>query len=347
MGSKAIVIQSDSNKADCFNDLSHVVKLAFFIYNKFSMKNIILIKFCNNIQLAHLYEHLFIKSINDLFYSNGLLKFLDYSLSGTTYNNGIIAVDCILYINDTKNLIAQIKLLQIDLGINNNLVDIALNQIIAEESFKIHVTNKDKLLNSLIELDKTPWENIEKLEIFNMKTARVKPDPIYLTKVPQKITRKLRISLILDDIHNNDILPLYSFLSQIIMFTLINKLTWHEGMYSSTEMSMNKNLRFDCYLDAHRMISKSINIDEVLQMSKSVLNDLNKTSINNRVIKSLTDLSFIDAICMQPDYERILLDTKILIGLRGWQQIATLSNMQKIYENISIEIKFGKLIKRI
>ena len=95
------------------------------------MKRLALVKTSPEIQLGHLYEHIFCAHIHTLMRQHHLFPRLDYSVDGTTYYGGIVHVDVELYTNAAIALTDQI--IPLDITLNETTIFTATKQLLAEK----------------------------------------------------------------------------------------------------------------------------------------------------------------------------------------------------------------------
>src|SRR5690554_3606901 len=138
------------------------------------MKSITLIKRHPSVQLAHLYEHLFVMRAKDLFFKKGLYKGLDYWITGTTFEQGgLVKVSYDLYSDAAIALEEDIQKNLLDLE-DTTQISRALSQIVAEEPLVLQITNKQRLLKELGKLDNKPWLIDDEVDAIDTKNIRLR-----------------------------------------------------------------------------------------------------------------------------------------------------------------------------
>ena len=314
------------------------------------MKSTILIKHSSTIQLGHLYEHLFVHELNRYLYDKGLFKLIDYSLFGTTYENGVIAIDFKAYTSQAAELLESISKIKISSSINEECILNSLYQISAEEPTLLYIPNSNELTKLLIDLDNTQWQDLDSISILNYRGARKKNTSIYLTDEaspkPQMIKFLVSISKDIIDM-NPELIPLSVMLSRIFIYTVGNNLANDFGLYTGQIYSRKRGTETTLELLAAkspRRISFSAE-DLALNIDTSIKYMLNTPAITSRLVPELKSISYRNDIGNSPDYDGYLQDSNILLGAKGWAEIATTQNIELLIDNMSYAIKLGRETK--
>lgn len=310
------------------------------------MKSILLIKQHPTIQLGHLYEHLFMRRVNEYFYENRLFKYLDYYAQGTTYEQGgIITVDCELYSKDAKELGHHIKDLRMNFDEDNRNISTALYQIAAEESERLYISSKKEVLAELKRLDSESWKNIDEFTLLDTRGFRRKNKPIYLTTQRRPKSSILRISLKLDKkflVDNRMLSPLFMIIGRIILFTIGNRIAAEHGAYAGSEICVKENsstMFYDLFIT--KEVSAMLSNEEIKSTSeKTVKYLLNKTT-REHIVTQLASINYGKDPFVAPNVDRLFKESNLLIGSIGWREIATLKNVNDILNHILIEVKMG------
>ncbi len=329
-------------------DLSHVVKPTHFSYNGAIMKNIVLIKQHPCVQLGHLYEHLFLRAVNEFFYRQGLYKALDYAAHGTTFEEGgVITVDIELYSDEAVAQTSAIEQLHIDFGDENKNVLLALYQIGAEEEWTVGITDGQKVLDELILLDQQRWQSIDELTVIDTRTIRRKNPPIYLTVDRQPKPRKLHVSLKHDKELNALQAALFNSVSRVLLLTVTNKIVEQYGFYAGELRGTPSPLSVTSELLVFPILWKDIDIDEVLISAEKVLNQMITPTTIERIAHDVGVVDYLDHSRLAPDFERILNQTRVIVGAAGWNSIATPDEIGAILAGAELVIKKGRQTKEV
>ncbi len=310
------------------------------------MKSIILTKSHPTIQLAHLYEHLFVGRINQFFYDKGLFKYLDYTVAGTTWDNGgIIIINCDLYSKAAINLIDDIVQLRIQHEDGHKNVSRALTQIVAEEAYTIYVSDSQIVLDELEMLNQQPWQNLDSFSTLDTKTIRQKSKPIYLTTQLQSKPRELKLSLVLDEPFAKDnrrLLPLFNVLSHILLYTLSDRVSATTGTYVKKIGEPTKPTRLTSRLLVSRQEIALLDLQDISIVAHKTIEHAVNDQTLQRIVEEFSSVSYNLRPNEAPNTENMLRDCGILIGSKGWKDIATHENLSKLLSNMSMSIRFGK-----
>lgn len=311
------------------------------------MKTIILIKQHPTVQLGHLYEHLYLRRVNDFFYEQGLFKLLDYAVHGITYEQGgVIAVECELYSDEAARLGHKIESLRIDLGSNNRNISTALHQITAEESEKLYISNPEKVIAELKRLDRDQWQRIDDFTTLDTQTIRRKNAPIYLTNQKQARPHILRLSLHLDRdfaTTRRELLPLFTFIGRTILLTACNQVVATHGAYAGGDLSakaMPPMVTSDLFVA--RYTRPSLSLDEVARTAQEACTYVCRNKTYDRIVRSLSATSYSSTPQAAPNLERLITETGIVIGEKGWRELTTLESIKDILNHAALEVKLGR-----
>lgn len=318
--------------------------LAFHILK--IMRNLTLIKSHPNVQLAHLYEHLFVRQIDDYFYTHHLFEPVDYLSRGATYEQaGIVTVDIDFYSDAAWSRRDAVTDLHVDLGENTKNVSQALYQIEAEEPEQLYITDKQQVLDELTKLDSQPWQTLEDYTLFDTKGTRRRFEPIYLTNQPQIKKRTIQTTLTLDDqflyVHR-ELAPLFNVVGRYILHATDDRVTAHFGFYSGELSGTAKPLTVsnDMFSIPHK--HRPVDVDEVLRLSCDTAHYMLSETVITRIAHELQGITYETSFDSAPDIRRLLLETGVLIGTQGWRQIATPENIRRVLSHTSITVRYGR-----
>lgn len=308
------------------------------------MKNTVLLKHHPSVQLAHLYEHLFIMQANELLGQRGLFKWVDYTLNGTTYEQGgIIAVDFKSYNDDAESCLTDIQ--RIHLSFEESEVTKALMQLYAEEYYELKETNRESTVKQLHDIDATKWQSLDELGVLNTKDIKRKSSPLHLTNVEAKSPITTKVSLELNE-KFADKNPLadavFAIVARAILLTASYNIAKNTGSYSYSMYSQlsGKRILVDLFTsNSFRMQVPDLNeaVDEI----KNTMNAMDRSGAFKRMANDLRNTSYDAGGATAPDYEQLLNDAGILVGGEGWK-VVDLSLIQTVLSNIDIYIRRSK-----
>ena len=310
------------------------------------MKNIVIIKQSSSVQLGHLYEHLFIHSVNKFFYEKGLFKSVDYGVSGTVYENGLIVIDLSTYNDKAYLLLDEVCALRIDFQSSDDMIIRSLCQISAEESYRLCIPDSTKLVPALMVLDEKRWDNLDSINSINTRSMRRQNKPIFLTNDISPTPRIAKTTLVIDKTffnNNSDLLPLFVLLSRLLLFTITNNIAEQFGLYSGDIYTRRQGEEVTSELLVARVSElSSLNVEDVRDCARQTIRHMLATDMFTRVQADLSSTSYLDRSCEAPDYELFAKGTGIIVGPSGWKEIATTENMEKITNNMRLEISLGR-----
>ena len=307
------------------------------------MKNLLFVKQHPCVQLGHLYEHLFVRRINEFFYAKQLYKTLDYSASGTTFDEGgVILVDVYLYSDEAKKYKNELENLSIEFGIENDNVTTAALRITAEEHTQLYIADTKKVLSELQTLDAMPWLNIDNVRYIDTRSTRRKNAPLYLTNHQQKKPRQLSITLECSRPLEALERALYTMLGRTLLFTISDKLAYHYGLYVKQISNDPKKMSPKTVLLVPSWRSNDIATNKAAQIAKEAASAFSSDATIKRFIDDLISTNYLERSHLAPDFERILKETQVLIGTKGWQEVATIRNIERLLNESTLRVRYGR-----
>ncbi len=306
------------------------------------MKSVILVKQHPCIQLAHLYEHLFMRAVNEFFYEKGLYKIIDYDARGITFDEGgIIIADIVLYNADSMVHASQLAELRIDFGDGNVNISKELMKILAEEPWQLYVADDAAVMSELHKLDEMQWQLIDDLEVIDSRTIRRKSAPMYLTDKHQTKPRILSITLKAGGDLDSLSAGLFSLAARIALFTVSGKISYHYGLYDGELKNTVQKPSVKSELLVASMVASNVDAVQVVEFSLKVLNEMFDRKTCERIAKDLNTTNYANQSHVAPSYERILQQSGVLVGAKGWQQI-TWKDVHDVLNGATIEVKYGR-----
>lgn len=307
------------------------------------MSETILIKQYPAIQLAHLYEHLFCRAVDKLFYDRGLFPYLDYSLTGNIHQTGIIFIKLETYTAEATDLSHAVD--SIKLSLTAESLSLAASQLIAENEFAYITSGIDEVRRHLKILDGITWREIDSITSIDTRGIKRLSRPFYIDINHPLPAKKLSLVVAVDGYtdHNfGKLLPLIRLLSFLISDTYETVLSDKYGLYPiDGEFSNSPTLTGYKSLfnipDGH-----SINKNEVLETVSEVIKYISINKGFERFAEVLKDISYKHASKVAPNALYNLTDTRILMGSRGWQEIASKSNIEMILNSLTLSARTGR-----
>lgn len=307
------------------------------------MKQIVLIKQSNSIQLAHLYEHIFCTQVDALFYDNGLFPHLDYKLTGRAYQRGVVYISVQSYTEEAETLASRISTLETPL--NQDAISTAASQLIAEKEYAFDGQGYDAVKQTLEELDVQPWQNLDTTDIIDTIKVRRKAQPFYIAEELPLAARKLTVDVSLNvdfAVAHRDLLPLFRQLTLLASMTLQNVLSDKYGYYSKSD-DYEENKQTVGISNIFKVPNGAdVDIEDNLATCQKVIGDLQHHDAFSRLTNELSEISLYYEPDCAPNPENTFVNTGIIIGAEGWKRTATVENCELLLKNMSIEIKYGR-----
>lgn len=290
--------------------------------------------------LGHLYEHMVCDQIDAFFYRHGLYPYLDYSLTGRILDRGVIFIDIEPYTKEAIKLTKKIPLL--DLHLDKETFLITGTQLVAEEERAFGGAGFKAIKNALEELHLQPWKEIDELGIIDTKRIRRKRGVFYTLNnnpMPAKDV-VVRISLNPDFARSHrQLLPLFRELTFLMTNVFHSALSGTCGLYSfSSRHSYTRRAAW--HSRTFKMASdSSLTNDDVLKVCIDAIKDLIEDNAFHRLTVELQSTSQRLSSRTAPDSEQIFKSLGILIGSKGWQEIATDKNWNLLLSHMAIHVR--------
>lgn len=308
--------------------------------------NVTLIKRHPSAQLAHLYEHLYLAQIKQLFYTNGLFKYVDMALLGITWDAGaLIQVEVNLYTPAARALSPQLSLLSIDM--NNDAITTALLQIMAEEDAEIYIKDKVKIRPELKKLQGKPWQSIDTFDSFDAKNVRTHAGPLYLTNTKASKPHQLITTISLEKNFlkkHRELIPLFRHVAKCINFTTQDQLSETHGFYNGEQSFARDKLTAELLL--HRRNPIKINLKELLAEQQQIAAYMHENNAFEHLSIWLQNSSYANNPYNAPSSEDQYHDTHTYTGEKGWQRLATKQNIGLLLGHIVVKVRYGNMIEK-
>lgn len=296
------------------------------------------------IDLAHLYEHIFCAHVTNLFYENHLFQRLDYSLTGKTYNGGIIYIEIEFYTKDALALVEKISEIKIDFS--ETTIYKGHAQLVAEAEEPLGGLGYEKTKQALSDLHNEPWETIDSLGMIDVKAVRRKAGPFYIADGKLIPARKLTTSVVLDtgfEKSHRELLPLFRQFAWLVTANIQNALCDTRGYFSFDDFFKNeKKTALTNIFHVAGFPDIHVDVNGDFAVCLRVIQDLKRYEVFQKFTLELCKLSYYNQSNMAPDPETSYEDTLIFMGSNGWKQIATPENCELLLKHMSIELKFGR-----
>jgi hypothetical protein len=313
------------------------------------MQNITLIKHHPSVQLAHLYEHLFLMDANELLNSRGLFKWLDFTLNGTTYEQGgIVAIEFKTYNDQAKECISDLR--NIKPNFSEPRVNKALMQLHAEEYYQLKASNIEVIIKELEVMDNMKWESLDDLNVINTHSMQRKQSPIHSTRKAddQPITTVVSLEIDSRVVEADPLaLAIFTIASRMILLTANYKIVTKTGSYSwhlYAQLS-GKRVSVDV-LTAARFRKYKPDLEQTSKMVQDTFHSMHRSEAFDRLVNELHNTSYDYGSSKAPDYEQLLTDTGILIGSNGWKSVNK-DTIYKVLNGTDVVVKRSQRIVRV
>ncbi len=305
------------------------------------MKRITLIKTAAEIQVAHIYEHLYCEAIRTLFKESNLFYYLDYSCRGTTYDNGLVHIEIDAYNPDAEKMLEKTR--ELILSFNKADLERALAQIVAEGKHYVQGSDVSTVQKALEAIQSNPWQTLESLELLDVQKLRRSRRTLWMTDKPAKI-KTLHCDFILDvglAQKNRHLIPIFDVVAYIVQENLARELTKQAGYYREDNPSTytNKTAKVSQKLTAWTRVIPELTNER--QITKVFITHLLDAGIVQRINNFLAQGSY--TLPFEAPNEISLFEaSNILVGAAGWHQIGTEEGIREVLQHTSIQLTYGK-----
>ena len=279
------------------------------------------------------------REVNVAFRKHNLTKVLDYSAQGSTYDEGgTVIVEVEFYTQEARKLYDSIETIRINLDNNYENIKKCISQIEAEEQSRIIVVDEQAVMDGLQLLDTTDWTTLDAVSTTNTPEVPTLHTPLRTGK--KVATKHIALKLLPNLRGGQDCktLPLFSIIAKGFMHSINDSLARDFGCYP-VEISIEPNnksafLRILMTKEAYKATSveafaRSIE-DEWLKMLRTVS--------RQNTIEALLELTKSEASL--PNVGQVLSETKVLIGKKGWDHIATPTHINDILTGLALITHF-------
>ena len=309
---------------------------------------IILIKQSKAVQLGHLYEHLYCGYLEKFFNDHQAYPYLDYKLTGRTYYNGTIYIECTFYTEKALKLIDSIKNITIDFS--EESIYTHFSQIIAERHVPFGGLGIKKITDALKKLDEQPWQDIDSYGYTDFKHHRTQTGPVYITEGDEWTPKKVYTNIYFDMNQGNQdrhLLPVFRQLALFINASLQRSLPFEFGYFSQDDSFAVKPKQAiftnTFYLDK----DDEVDIEEVSNVvSQSVKELLNEETLQ-RFTAEFKSISYRTNFFTSPDVGLTYEDTLFIVGAEGWSELFSSENLDYILKRLSLSVRYGNKISKI
>jgi hypothetical protein len=310
------------------------------------MKELILIKQCSAIQLAHLYEHLFCAAIDKLFYENELFPYLDYTLSANTHQSGIIYIR-LETLTDRASSLAEI-VRELKVSLDNDSLSIAASQLIAENEHGYVSAGIENVKIHLAELEAADWQDLDLITSIDTIGTRRRAQPYYIDTQRPLSAKRLSVDVVIDDefrrTHRN-LMPLFRLICFFVTETYETRLSDTFGLYSvkGTYRNLKKSTGYRSIFNIPHAHTDSTAVKSILQEAIGTIGYIHEAKGFLRFAEDIARISYRHASRIAPNALHGLTDTGIVQGSKGWAKISTKKNVELILNNLVVTVRTGRI----
>lgn len=307
------------------------------------MKKTVLIKSIENIQAGHLYEHIFCMQLAEYFRAENLYSYLDYHIDAKTYYNGYIKLEVTLYSKAAIEL--QKMITSLPFVVDDDVIDGAVLQIMAEKRMNFFVTDHTLLVGTLKDYSSRPWSTLGEVgEITftpNKKDALIELTPRSASKflILKQVIRM--DNAVVEGYSKNSLNPIFVVISQVLTNNLqqiiadtVYCYSYEDFVTISSTGIRNTNLyRIDKRQNTQLTIEK--------ELAETFVKELLEHGLVEKLEAFLSGVSY-DSPSLAPDEDYISESIGVLVGAEGWRAIGTKANILHVLESMSIDFRLGK-----
>lgn len=319
---------NNGGKRRWHSDLAMSINWPIFIYNS-SMFGFSFYKKSQDIQTAHVYEHMVVQKIRAYFRTKNLICNIDYTISGVTRDSsGILEIDIQVREAYVKAFTNYAKLLATPPDKNGKNVTNALMQVIAEEDTVLEI-NKNQLIQSLNELDSIPWST-QIFDICHPLDTHYSSNAIFDTGKPSKNSSfNVEIYLPNGKTKNSEKdTVVFNDIARILAVNIGNNIADEDAFYFYS-LSVLGNT---CTLNFRHDIGIVYNPNGVQAQLDTELDKIRESNFDKKLLSDVKGLDESD----EPDFDRIFHETGVVCTLSEWKQLYTQLRVNRILEKLII-----------
>ncbi len=303
------------------------------------MKTIVFIKAYPIIQIGHMYEHLYAIALVEKLRNHKLYEFVDYYLSGHTYDSGVVELEIEVYSTAVEEVIS--KLNSISPIMDEDEIMNVWNAIEAEERSFLGFTSHEEIKSSLQDINNQEWQRLDKIDFIKKLVIPDDQSPLYTAEGKYRGSNSLQITFsfkLQNDQQDTELLPLFDQVSRAIGYNAQYMITRElglyyeniEGKYEAGEMKTY--LEFLAYPE-FEMDAKDIHDDIV-----DLIDELKNGGMFKRLVSLLAPSDATSYKLFRPGLKNIYERTNQIIGGEGWNRIVTNENVEYLLKNMVIEV---------
>ncbi len=305
------------------------------------MRVVTIAKKVKDIQLGHLYEHLYCDALAHEFRSRGLFAYLDYHVDGKTYYRGMVVIRVELYTQeavDREHIVYDTKA-----AVEDDTIAGRLLQIMAEKQMGVENYDDTKAKRRLQQLNDMQWLSVDDAACEPMVANRTTKPAFTLAARNRRnfgtIMQTIHIDKAYVDSEPAAILPLFVVLSKTIRSNLQEDLCASLQCYSCDDWFTKVA---DGYTDTNeyrvsRRQSTELSIEE--EVTAALFRTMKQHDFVRRFAEHFRTLDPQQTLTY-PNIDEMIEKTDMFVGTQAWRQYATEDRIRDILAHTSIEFQY-------
>lgn len=299
-----------------------------------------LVKLHNDEHVAHIYEHLYIAALRSALFERGLFAYLDFAVDGATHPS-FIQIEVSLYtlqaqkvFNDLMPFHAQID----DYFIREAAYEIGIEHGVEMEG------DVAKIKNAIVNLNRTAWSDKNELDSVDLGLQQGRSIVQYINK--KMFLQQLVCRAMLNETEDYaQITPLFYVAATAVLTNLLLVLNGRYHYYfRRVEAHFNNGKMYlDDVYDGWESYRPKLTTE--VKECQEVLNKLIAENIAGRIKQYLRNVD--DGRQHGPNYDEIVQTTGIIVGAKGWRELADKKKIDSILRNMVIELRYGGQVRRL
>lgn len=306
------------------------------------MKSLTLFKPTRHIQLGHLYEHIYCDRVVEYLFDKNVFASVDYVLDGKMYHGGIMVIEFAAYTKEAEEYINDLA--SLSLTIDEDIMLNAWNQVESEKQEPFGHSGYDNIIAGLKELDSTPWQTFDELDVIDLNDLRRRAKPFYISSEKIKPTKRLTINFFIQDVSSHkkrELLPLANRVLGVIGTNLQYFLTREAGIHFDDESIHYDKKTLTYHLTFKTYPGFEFNDKELRDSVTYVLSNLHEGGAFRRLCSELKAIPTSAEYWLAPPIQWLYESTYQVVGQKGWRRLATEENVREVLYDIQVEAKFG------
>lgn len=236
------------------------------------------------------------------------------------------------------------KIPKLKCNISDDPLVTGITQVLAEYEQPVVCKDFEQLKTQLAEIDSKEWINLDEFNVIDTFYQR-KAYPIFYIAKGMLPARKLALSIQLNpNFINSDrkLLPLFKEIAALLIDNLEEALANKFGYYSS-------DYEFDNSKNSIKLtnVFKVANANDpyfelCFKAALEIVKQLKNANVVSNFTKILGSTHYHNDSGYPPNPIRICDETSVVIGEKGWQELATQYNLEALLKHMSLELKFGR-----